>query len=356
MFIDLLYQELGDYKDASGEVRFCCPFCGETDYKFYVDTTNYLWICFKCMQQGNPVKFVMYYYQVKFPEAKEILETYDYTVGEYGNNQDKSHTKYGAHLSEEEQLLLYVMNGGEAIEEDTKVKLTCPPPPTNCKALITNFNNPEAYPFLMYLHNRGVTVEDIKQHNISYVIDGESTLPDGRTLRLINHLVFFAFNDYRKPLYWNTRSIDHNPFIKSFNASAKPTEYSKSTVVMNLNNAKKYDKIIIVEGVFNVFAIGGCAVSTYGKSVSDNQIHQILNETKEKQSPIYIYLDRDAWQTTIKLAERIKKVEHSRRVYMVYNPTDEDANDLGFDKAWILINNAIEANSEGYLQYEVLHL
>lgn len=353
MFLDLLYQELGDYKDASGEVRFCCPFCGETDYKFYVDTTNFLWICFKCMQQGNPVKFVMYYYQVKFPEAKEILETYDYTVGEYGNNQDKSHTKYGAHLSEEEQLLLYVMNGGEAIEEGTTVKLTCPPPPTNCKALISNFNNPEAYPFLMYLHNRGVTVEDIKQHNISYVIDGESTLPDGRTLRLINHLVFFAFNDYRKPLYWNTRSIDHNPFIKSFNASAKPTEYSKSTVVMNLNNAKKYDKIIIVEGFFNMTTIKHGAVVSYGKQISDEQLDQILSATK---APIYLYLDDDAWETMIKVAKRIQERDSNRLVYYVLSPDSRDANDLGYEGAWERINNAVLADSEGEMMLRTMNI
>lgn len=353
MFLDLLYQELGDYKDASGEVRFCCPFCGETDYKFYVDTTNFLWICFKCMQQGNPVKFVMYYYQVKFPEAKEILETYDYTIGEYGNNQDKSHTKYGTHLSEEEQLLLYVMNGGEAIEEDTKVKLTCPPPPTNCKALISNFNNPEAYPFLMYLHNRGVTVEDIKQHNISYVIDGESTLPDGRTLRLINHLVFFAFNDYRKPLYWNTRSIDPNPFIKSFNASAKPTEYSKSTVVMNLNNAKRYDKLVVVEGFFNMTTIRHGAVVTYGKQISDEQLDQILSATK---APIYLYLDDDAWETMIKVAKRIQERDSSRPVYYVLSPDSRDANDLGYEGAWERINNAVLADSEGEMMLRMMNI
>lgn len=353
MFLDLLYQELGDYKDASGEVRFCCPFCGETDYKFYVDTTNFLWICFKCMQQGNPVKFVMYYYQVKFPEAKEILETYDYTIGEYGNNQDKSHTKYGMHLSEEEQLLLYVMNGGATIEEDTKVKMTCPPPPTNCKALVSNFNNPEAYPFLMYLHNRGVTVEDIKQHNISYVIDGESTLPDGRTLRLINHLVFFAFNDYRNPLYWNTRSIDPKPFIKSFNGSASPTEYSKSTVVMNLNNAKKYDKIVVVEGVFNIFAIGGCAVSTYGKQISDEQLEQIISATK---APIYLYLDDDAWETMIKVAKRIQERDSSRLVYYVISPDSKDASDLGHEGAWERINNAVFADSEGEMMLRTMNI
>ena len=356
MFLDLLYQELGDSKEASGEVRFCCPFCGETDHKFYVDEEKYLWICFKCMQQGNAVKFVMDYYQVNFLEAKDILETYDYIVGDYNNNRNTSHTKYGSHLSEEEQLLMYVINGGEMQEEHNEVKLTCPPPPTNCRTLVENFNNPEAYPFLTYLHNRGVTLEQIKEHNISYVIDGESTLPDGRKLRLVNHLVFFAFNGSRSPIYWNTRSIDTNPYIKSYNASASPTEYSKSTVVMNLNNAKHYDKIIIVEGFFNLTTLNDGAVVTYGKQVSENQIEQILNATKGRQTPIYIYLDGDAWESMIKIAKRIHEKESSRLVYYVLSPDNLDANDLGKERAWERVNNAILADSEGEMILRMMNI
>lgn len=356
MFLDLLYQELGDNKPASGgETRFNCQFCGNTKYKFYVHDATGLWQCKVCGEKGNPVSFVMKHFQVTFPEAKDILETYDYEVGEY-NRQSLSHQKYGAHLTEEEQLYMYIMNQGDVPEEEVKVKYTCPYPPSNCKSLIENFNNPEAFPFFAYLNGRGITLEQIKQHNISYVTDGIARLSDDKELRLINHLVFFAFDARRKAIYWNTRSIDPKPFIKSLNAPAKPTEYSKATVVMNLNNAWNKDRIVIVEGFFNMTTIGDCAVVTYGKQVSNTQVKMILEATEKKKQPIYIYLDRDGWGEAIKVADKIHKLEPNRSVYYVYNEDDLDPNDLGYEKAWERINNAIPADSEGETIFRMLHL
>ncbi|UNA01518.1 DNA primase [Bacillus phage vB_BcgM] len=356
MFLDLLYQELGDNKPASGgETRFNCQFCGNTKYKFYVHDATGLWQCKVCGEKGNPVSFVMKHFQVTFPDAKDILETYDYEVGEY-NGKALSHQKYGVHLTEEEQLYMYIMNQGEVPEEEVRVKYTCPYPPSNCKSLIENFNNPEAFPFFTYLNGRGITLEQIKQHNISYVTDGIARLSDDKELRLINHLVFFAFDPRRKAIYWNTRSIDPKPFIKSLNSPSRENEYSKATVVLNLNNAYKSEKIIIVEGFFNMCTIQDGAVVTYGKQVSNEQIRQILEATRERQTPIYIYLDRDAWKESIKVAEKIKAIEPDRKVFHVYSEDDRDANDIGYDEAWRRINNALPADTEGELIFRMLHL
>ncbi|AHZ09845.1 DNA primase [Bacillus phage Evoli] len=359
MFIDLLEQELGDSKPASGgEIRFNCPFCGNEKYKFYVDESpKGGWQCKRCGESGYPIAFVMKLYGVDYKEAKDILEVYDYHVGDY-NGENMSHSKYGAHLTEEEQVLLFIANQGDVIheEQDKHVKLTCPRPPTNCKSLLENFNNPEAFPFLTYLHGRGVTLEQIKHHNICYVTDGVSTLTNGKELRLINHLVFFAFDNNGKAVYWNTRSIEPKPFLKSLNAPAKPTEYSKATVVMNLNRARHKDKIVIVEGFFNMITIGNEAVVTYGKQVSKSQIEKILKDTKTKQPPIYIYLDRDGWEEAIKVATKIHEVDSNRAVYYVYNEDDRDPNELGYEEAWNRINNAIPADTEGETIWRTLHL
>ncbi|WCS69736.1 DNA primase [Bacillus phage vB_BsuM-Goe25] len=355
MFIDLLYQELGESKDAGAETRFCCPFCGENKHKMYIQDHSGLWICFKCDERGNPVSFVMKYYNVSYEEAVDILATYDHDVENFRNN-GANPEQYGSHLTEEEQLILFISRGGEPLEKKEAIKYSCPRPPTNCKSLIANFNNPEAFPFFTYLHGRGVTLDQIKEHNISYVTYGSVELVDGRQLDLVNHLVFYTFDSQGNPIYWNTRSIDKDPFIKSFNAPSREKEYSKNNSIFNLNNVKNADRIVVHEGVFNSFMTPGEGVATFGKMITDEQVSILLRETQKKKQPIYLFLDTDAWFEMIKSAAKINKAEPEREVYYVYSGLEEDANDLGVERCKQLLDQAFRADSQGELKLKLLNM
>lgn len=348
MFIDFLKQELGESRDAGGETRFNCPFCGETDQKMYVQNSKGLWICFKCSETGNPVSFVMKHYGIGFVEAKDILALHGYDVdtgeGEYDTSQ------YGEELTPEERLYLFVVREGEPLEKDVKEEYTMPKPPTNTKSLSNNLNNPEAFPFFAYLHKRGVTLEQIHTHNISYVTYGTVELRDGREMDLVNHLVFFTFNNNKEPIYWNTRSIDPNPFIKSFNAPSDPEEYSKSNTIFNLNNALNTDKIVINEGVFDAMTVGESGVATFGKKITHKQIELIKEAVKGRATPIYLFLDSDAVDETVQAVNKLNEQVNSS-VYIVINNTDKDANDLGKEACEDLIQKAIKGDSGGVLHY-----
>lgn len=353
MFIDFLHQEIGSSKGAGGETRFNCPFCGETKYKMYVSNDKGLWICFKCSKQGNPVSFVMQYYGVTFPEAKDILKTYGYEDDNQGNNFSK---RYDKDLSEEEKLFLFITHEGRVQEEKRKnIKYKCPSPPTNCKNLYNNFNNPEALPFFQYLHRRGVTLEQIKKHNMSYVTRGEVSLSSDRKMTLVNHLVFFTLGDKGESLYWNTRSVDPNPYIKSFNAPSKEDEHSKNNTIFNLNNVHLADKIVVNEGVFDALTFDNAGVATFGKKVTKEQINLLISKAKRYNLPIYIFLDQDASQESSNLSESIRDVDNSIPVYLVYNTTGKDANDLGKEKSLELVNQAIEANTEGKFIFDIMN-
>lgn len=355
MFIDLLKQELGEGRNAGAETRFCCPFCQENKFKFYVHDTKGLWICFKCEEKGNPVSFVTNYYSVSFVEAVDILATFDYDVK---MERDSQHSldQYGADLSDEEKLLLFISREGQPLAEEKRTQFKCPPPPTNCKSLMANFENPEAFPFFAYLHSRGVTLDLIKTHNISYVTYGTVDLLDGRKLELANHVVFFTFDDKKKPVYWNTRSIEPNPFIKSFNAPSKPDEYSKNNTVFNLNNANNTDKIVVHEGVFNSFMTPGSGVATFGKMVTDDQIDLILQKTRHNNLPIYLFLDTDAWERMIHAANKIHVKDPDRLVYYVYSGLDDDANDIGMEAVQELIDKAFLADTQGEMRLRLSNM
>lgn len=355
MFLDLLKQELGESKSAGGETRFNCPFCTDVKHKFYVNNEKGLWICFKCSETGNPVSFVMKYYNVSYTEAIDILATYDYDPKAVRESQ-YSLSQYGQDLTEEERLLLFISRQGEPIETDTKKSLKCPPPPTNCKSLMANFHNPEAFPFFQYLKNRRVTLEQIKTHNISYVTYGQVDLADGRKMDLVNHVVFFTFDESNKPIYWNTRSIEKNPFIKSFNAPSREGEYSKNNTVFNLNNVHNADKIVVHEGVFNSFMTPGCGVATFGKKITEEQVKLLLSVSTKRNIPIYLFLDTDAWKEMITTANLIKRLEPNQVVYYVYSGLDQDANDLGIEKCKELIDNAFLADSQGEMKLRLMNL
>ncbi|QZA69102.1 DNA primase [Bacillus phage 010DV004] len=361
MFMDLIHEELGNSKDSGKDTRFNCPFCGEDDHKFYVrKDAPHIWRCFKCPEKGNAVSFVMKFYQVSYPDAVDILETYDYDVELYQNNDFAAVSGARPDLSPEEQLLLYISHMSNPIEEESNIKLRCPKVPPTCKSLIANWNNPEAFPFFAYLHSRGVTPEHIQQHSISYIVDDLLELPsyDGRekrAMRIKNHVVFFTKDNEGNPIYWNTRSIDPNPFVKSINAPSTPEEYSKNNTVFNLNNAKYADKIVIHEGVFDSFMTPGCGVATFGKQITQAQLELLLSETKERKLPIYLYLDTDAWKEMIDTKNRIKALEPDRLVFYVYSGSDDDANKLGVAKVSDLISNAFIADAASDVKLELLN-
>lgn len=347
MFADLLTEELGYPKDTGEEYRYNCPFCGEQKNRLYLhvaeDERKGLWHCFHCGEQGNPVSFTMKYYHIGFNEALDTLETYDYSF-ENRNIQPKDDS-----LTDEEYVMLLLINQKkEKVEEETKLK---PPPlPIGFKLLSQNLRSPEAYPFLLYAHSRGFTLNDIYTHNIGYVIDSSVPLPSGKVVRLMNHLVFLTHGNDGNMQYWNTRAIEKS-FVKSINAPSKEGEYSKKTVVFNLNRARFEDSIVINEGVPDALTVGPQGVATFGKQVTDYQVKLITGAVSSSQR-IYILLDMDAKKEMEKLAKKLYSLHEE--TYIVINPTGYDANSLGHDKVWEIINTySVKADSLGTLKLEL---
>lgn len=349
MFADLLSSELGYPIDIGTEYRYNCPFCEPNQkHKLYLhvaeDKKQDLWHCFKCGQRGNPVSFTMRYFQVGFPEALDILEGYDYSF------ENRNYTPKDETLTDEEFILLKFMNTQEEQQQEQapQEKLVPPQLPNGFKLLAQNLRNPEAYPFLLYAHSRGFTLEDIYLHNIGYVLHAVVPLDNGKEIHLENHLVFLTHGDDGRMQYWNTRAISQG-YIKSFNAPSKDHEYSKRNVVFNLNRAKHTPCVVINEGVPDALAIGESGVGTFGKQVTDDQVKLIVQDLTPDQR-VYIFLDNDAKSEIQRLAERLYKLHEE--TYIVKNPTDKDANALGKERAWeIIMNHSIKADAMGILQF-----
>jgi DNA primase len=354
VFIDLLKQELGESKPAGNQTRFNCPFCGEVKMKFYVNTENGLWDCKKCSMTGNPVKFVMTFYEIGFPDAADVLALYDYDVD--NQNQGNYNPDYGDDLTEEEKLLLFIEREGQPFEQDEmEEKLNPPKLPTNTKLLMKNFYNPEAVKYFIYLNSRGVVLDQIKLHDMAYVEEGKCTLDSGKQITLRNHIVFFTKDDNGKRIYWNTRSVDADPFIKSLNAPSAEGEYSKSTTVFNLNNiTENSSRIVIHEGVFDALTVKD-SVATFGKKLTKKQVDLIADKAKKLNLPIYIFLDVDDAKNEMKqLRVYLRDRDVESPIYYVFNRTGKDANKLGTLLAEDMIkHHSIKADSSGDLMLDL---
>lgn len=356
LFKDFLGGTIGDSKQVSDkEIRYCCPFCGETDYKFYVkiadDSSDGQYQCKKCGASGNPITFMREFYNLgNNKEAYDVLVSNGIELDTSGLSRIRN-----TELTEKEKMLLLI-NGYEETKEQGIKKLTPPPLPTGLKFLSKERHKKEAQPFIQYLHNRGISDKQIDEHSIGYIISGWFESSGGKYVNLRNSIVFFTFDNSGNYIYWNTRSIEPNVKIKSINAPAKDNEYSRKEVLFNLNRAKNLPFIVLNEGVFDALTFQDYGIASFGKQVTETQVKLILkNITKE--TVIFLYLDSDAIEVTKTLASRLYK-EH-KRTYIVPHG-ENDANDLGIEKAFkTLKENALLATPENITSFELrerLHL
>lgn len=352
-FSEYLEDKLGnDYQEANEHKVFRCPFCYKNhDHKLYVNISggerDGLWDCKRCGRVGNPVGFVMEYEDVDFRQAKSILEDYGVT----GNEFFKQAKEEG--LTDGEALYLMLISRGRD-EEDVIVTKEPPPLPTGFKLIMDNLENPEVKPFIDYIINqRGIDPRMISKHNMGYVKSGKFFTSTGKEVNMYNHIIFLTYDFEGKYIYWNTRSIETSPYLKSINASGTEEQYGRADVMFNFNGAINLDEIVLTEGVFDALTVGDKGISGFGKQYSKNQI-KLLKEHVHPKQKIYILLDRDAIitrnvrgeATTLKLAEKL--YEFHEETYIVIPETDEDPNDLGTEKVWNLIrSNAVKATPEG---------
>lgn len=344
-FSDYLDEQLGETKDIGDQRRYNCPFCEpNNDFKFYVNTTggerDGLWTCFKCGQRGNAVSFVMKHQGSNFMEAKDTLELYDYEFSDFTRIVRESG------VSEEEALII-LMNHKPDDKKVEDVTYRPPPLPVGFKRIVDNLDKPwEIKPFVEYLLiKRGFTQDDIYTHNIGYVVRGHVTTQQGKKVPLDNHVIFITHSDDGTYRYWNSRSIEPDPYIKSFNGLAGPDEYSKRNSVFNLNRAKHQKHIYICEGVPDALTMGIGGVATFGKQVTQAQIDLITKDLENKQV-IYVTLDMDAKKEMLALAQKLYQVH--KNTYIVLNGTDKDPNDLGAEQALAMVQRtAVKADATG---------
>lgn len=343
MFLDLVRETTGNEVESGSEVRFNCPFCGDERQKLYIQADEpFLWHCKYCDRHGNPVQFVKEFYGIPFVEAKELLESYDYYIDDEVRSKLNSYSD--TELTEAEQLLMLLSkaNSTEAKEEVID-ELNPVDMPKGFKLLKDNVDNPESYPYFNYLQKRNISPYLALYYNIGYIDDGSYYNPNKDTESFIRHSIVFTTKDKTgNVIYWSTRAIEKDAYVKSLNAPVLDGYYSKRNTIFNLYSAENTGSIVVSEGILNAITTGPSGVATFGKQVTDDQV-LLLKQAYHRNPSLkfYIFLDTDANEQTLTLAKRI--YEFTDNIYLVPNPyKGKDANDLGFEITKKLLDNAVQ--------------
>lgn len=332
MLVD--YLGLSSFNETTtNQIAFNCPFCDDYRKKMYVSPSG-KFICFLCETKGNNIaSFISQLNKISYKEALSIVHEYNLDV--VYDDRFKENEAYDSLFSKLVSL--------ENTNDDKSTTKYFPKYPNNTRDL--NIHTEETKPFYNYLYNRGLTDKDIDEYHIKYVHKGLIETPS-KSFPVYNHIVFTTYNKQGQPIYWNTRSIEKNPKIKSLNGlSNNSTTYTRKDCVFNLNRVK--DDMVICEGVFNALTCtqgNYVGVATFGKVITNEQ-KKLIAQANPKH--YYIFLDNDAKSEEIKLIKSLilDYGVPQEKIKLVYNSNqDKDANDLGKEKVKELLDNAKSIN------------
>lgn len=328
------------YGEAQTEIKTECPFCGEQREKFYMASGG-MYICFVCGTKGGSIlSFIMEYFSYSYKQAKDYL----ISQGFDGSYESKKI------LKENNNDVFSTLLGVLVPPNNVIVEKVSPELPTETYKLMDNFDNPKAFKYFSYLKKRGLDFKDLKYYDIRYCDSGEITKPSPLS---INSSVIFITRDKKgNALYWNTRTIIKNPYIKSINAPSYEGTYSKSDVVFNQELITHDSSIVWTEGVFNAITVTQeeyVGISTFGKQISNTQISLV---TKMKPLRHFIFLDNDAKTNMLSLISKLLKLGIKLdSIYVVSNPFGkQDANDLGKSKSLDLLHSTKHLSEATYIK------
>lgn len=318
---------ISDYKSSdSGEMMTSCPFCKHENYKFWVspDIKFHCWVC--GVGGVGIASFISQYYNISYKESLKYIKD---------NKLILSSSTHESITSNELQDQLLTI-GTKTID-----RLSMPSLPTNTKKLLDNLSNSEVIPFLRYLKRRKMTRKDLLNYDFRYVVDGEISLGSNKKFRIYNHLIFVTHNK-QGPVYWSTRSVEEDPYIKSYNAHSSNIEYSKNEVFFNMDKVGPDSNVVICEGVFNAITStseGYTGIATFGKNITDTQIRNIIRCNPKS---FYIFLDNDAKSLAIRLITKLISFGIGLdKIHLVNNPYgNKDSNDLGKKISRIIIDSS----------------
>lgn len=321
---------------SNGEMRICCPNCGDNKYKLYVNDEKKHFNCFKCdFNSGNYDVFDFVAISEGIDRGEAILRL----TREYAETAPSWESIVDACKS----------NPVEVEEHHIPAIKTIPHLPSNAKVL-TNPEVEEEKPFWDYLLNRGFEPSEVLATQAHYIAAEDVPIFDSHGRRRGNigrRVIFPVYGGNHDLVSWLSRSTDGRE-PKYLNA---PETEMARTLWPYVPTSKK--RAVLVEGLIDSLSVRRLGVATYatfGKKLSSDQISLLKSWGIEE---IVLFYDVDAKRDMRNIANQLKV--HFKKVFVPDFrdwPKDKDAGDA-LSKSWnggelmknMLDNRLIDVNS-----------
>lgn len=323
-----------------------CPFHNDSNPSMSVDPRKQIFKCFVCGVGGNAISFITKYKKITFYEALEYL---------YENNKidiDLASLKSQSNIktySEEELNLLKILEKANSLfhvtlmQNANKISLLNDFIKTrklNSK-LINRFDIGYASePEFKYIFNDELT-------NSPHLIVNSSLVSKNNLSLIYRDRVTFAIRDEKNNIVgFSSRTLNPETKPKYIN-SPESSIFHKSSLLYNIYEAtqKHIDKLIIVEGFFDVIALYKAGyenvVALMGTALTDKHLHLL------KDYEIILFLDGDEAGINATLKSSLTLLKANKKVKIVHNASTHDPDEIlnisGKSRIDELINNASPA-------------
>tara|TARA_Y100000592_G_scaffold78013_1_gene122551 strand:+ start:7119 stop:8054 length:936 start_codon:yes stop_codon:yes gene_type:complete len=267
---------LGAYRQSSNEFLFHCPFCDHHKKKMSVNFAINAFKCWICDTRGKNIyrlvrKFGTYQQKQKWLELDGRLD-----------------------LSEFDKMFMEMNN--EEIESVTEL-------PPHFVSLCNKHLPVSSERPLQYLHDRGVSREDILMWKIGYCTEG----------RYGGRIIVPSFNNSGNLNYFIARSfVGHR--MKYLNP---PTS---KNVIFNELFVDWDEPVVLVEGLFDAIVAGQNAIPILGSTLrEESKLFQaiVLNDT-----PVYLAMDSDAQKKQERMIRTMFRYDIETRIIDTKNVED----------------------------------
>ena len=286
-------------KSVSGganEIAYCCPFCNHHKPKLQINVETQQWHCWVCDAKGKSVFSLV----KKLKAPKSVYQELETIYKNSRFNKNKQVKDSFVKLPEEYIPMSFLKSDSLSYKHAKK-----------------------------YLDNRKITEDDIIKYSIGYCVDGDY---GGR-------IIVPSYDSNGNLNYFVARSFYNSP-LKYKNPPAP-----KDTIIFDLYINWSMP-VVLCEGVFDAMAIKRNAVPLLGKTVQDELLKKLVNNTKE----VIVCLDADAQDTIYKVTKKLLRsgVKVSR-----INLDKGDPSDLGFTIMNFALQKATQVNEYDLIRQKI---
>lgn len=284
----------------NNEHAYHCPFCNHHKKKLQINYNTFRWHCWICNTGGYNLKQLFKKLKASRELFSQLFELMDDVIPlKHNYSKDKV---------------------------DEKISL-----PKEYIPLYDVRNTPDYKRVIMYLKQRGITKEDILKYSMGYCEDGAYS----------SRIIIPSYNSVGDLNYFVGRDI--------YDSKLKYKNPPVSKDIVGFELFVNWDEpLVLVEGVFDAISIRRNAIPLFGKTIPKSLERKIVeNNVKD----IYISLDNDALQDSLKISERFMK--QGRNVYMIDIADGKDPSSIGFKNFHNLLNTTEELDFSTLMKYRL---